>query len=139
MKSLFLPLITIAALSAYAGERSDERGQAVHTKNGTAVHTQNGTAAHKKGSGQATVHQTGSDTATTYKKAGTTTTTHATSADTVHAGTTTAVRTGTSTTVVHTNANWDDAYWSTNKYGYWNGQRGYWTIVNDKHVFVVTQ
>ena len=55
------------------------------------------------------------------------------------AGTTTAVKNGTSTAVVHTNANWDDAYWSTNKYGYWNGQRGYWTIVNGKHVFVVAQ
>jgi hypothetical protein len=139
MKVLFLPMIAVVALNAYAGERSGEKGQAAHTKNGTAVHTKNGMAVHQTGSGQATVHQTGSETATTYKKAGTTTTTHATNTETVHTGTTTAVKTGTGTTVVHTNANWDDAYWSTNKYGYWNGQRGYWTIVNGKHVFVVAQ
>jgi hypothetical protein len=139
MKVLFLPMLAVVALNAYAGERSGERGEVAHTKNGTAVHTKNGTAVHKTGSGQATVHQTGSETATTYKKAGTTTTTHATNTETVHTGTTTAVKAGTGTTGVHTNENWDDGYWSTNKYGYWNGQRGYWTIVNGKHVFVVAQ
>jgi hypothetical protein len=40
-------------------------------------------------------------------------------------------------TAVHTNANWDDAYWHSNKYGYWNGQRGYWHVVSGEHVFVV--
>jgi len=40
-------------------------------------------------------------------------------------------------TAVHTNHNWSDSYWHTNKYGYWNGQRGYWHVVNGKHVFVV--
>jgi hypothetical protein len=40
-------------------------------------------------------------------------------------------------TAVHTNYNWDDVYWHTHKYGYWNGQRGYWKVVNGKHVFVV--
>jgi hypothetical protein len=40
-------------------------------------------------------------------------------------------------TVVHTNRNWDDPYWSENKYGYWNGNRGYWQVVNGEHIFVV--
>ena len=42
-------------------------------------------------------------------------------------------------TAVHTNYNWNDPYWHTHKYGYWNGQRGYWHVVNGKHVFVVVQ
>ena len=42
-------------------------------------------------------------------------------------------------TVVHTNYNWNDPYWHAHKYGYWNGQRGYWKVVNGKHVFVVVQ
>jgi hypothetical protein len=40
-------------------------------------------------------------------------------------------------TAVHTNYNWDHAYWHSHKYGYWNGQRGYWHVVNGRHVFVV--
>ena len=40
-------------------------------------------------------------------------------------------------TAVHTNYNWSDPYWRSHKYGYWNGQRGYWHVVNGKHVFVV--
>jgi hypothetical protein len=40
-------------------------------------------------------------------------------------------------TVVHTNRNWNSAYWHTNKYGYWGGQRGYWRVAGGKHVFVV--
>ena len=40
-------------------------------------------------------------------------------------------------TAVHTNYNWSDPYWHSHKYGYWNGQRGYWRVVNGKHVFVV--
>jgi hypothetical protein len=40
-------------------------------------------------------------------------------------------------TVVHTNYNWNNAYWRTNKYGYWNGRRGYWHVVSGNHVFVV--
>jgi hypothetical protein len=40
-------------------------------------------------------------------------------------------------TAVHTNYNWNDPYWHSHKYGYWNGQRGYWHVVNGKHVFVV--
>jgi hypothetical protein len=44
---------------------------------------------------------------------------------------------GANGTAVHTNHYWNDTYWHTNKYGYWNGQRGYWHVVNGKHVFVV--
>jgi hypothetical protein len=35
------------------------------------------------------------------------------------------------------NRSWNDPYWHTHKYGYWNGQKGYWRIKNGKHVFVV--
>jgi hypothetical protein len=42
-------------------------------------------------------------------------------------------------TVVTKNYNWNDPYWHTHKYGYWKGQRGYWKVVNGKHVFVVVQ
>jgi hypothetical protein len=42
-------------------------------------------------------------------------------------------------TVVHTNYNWNNVYWRTNKYGYWNGQRGYWRVVNGNHIFVVVR
>jgi hypothetical protein len=38
---------------------------------------------------------------------------------------------------VHTSSNWNSAYWHSNRYGYWNGQRGYWNVVNGRHVFVV--
>jgi hypothetical protein len=54
----------------------------------------------------------------------------------VHGRRGTAVQTANGT-AVHTNHNWSDTYWHTNKYGYWNGQRGYWHVVNGKHVFVV--
>jgi hypothetical protein len=37
----------------------------------------------------------------------------------------------------YTNYNWDNVYWHSHKYGYWNGQHGYWHVVNGKHVFVV--
>jgi hypothetical protein len=40
-------------------------------------------------------------------------------------------------TAVHTNYNYDHVYWHTHKYGYWNNQRGYWHVVNGRHVFVV--
>ncbi|HWY93145.1 MAG TPA: hypothetical protein VNY04_09590, partial [Chthoniobacterales bacterium] len=42
-------------------------------------------------------------------------------------------------TAVHTDHNWNDVYWHTNRYGYWHGQRGYWTVRGGKHVFVVVQ
>jgi hypothetical protein len=48
----------------------------------------------------------------------------------------TAVHTG-GGTAVHTSYNWDNVYWHSHKYGYWNGQHGYWHVVNGKHVFVV--
>jgi hypothetical protein len=54
----------------------------------------------------------------------------------VHTRGGTAVHTG-GGTAVHANYNWDDVYWHSHKYGYWNGQRGYWHVVNGKHVFVV--
>ncbi len=63
----------------------------------------------------------------------------------VHTHHGTAVRTGNGTythvhgsgTVTHTNYNWNNSYWRSNKYGYWNGNRGYWRVVNGNHVFVV--
>jgi hypothetical protein len=39
--------------------------------------------------------------------------------------------------LIATNYNWDHAYWHSHKYGYWNGQRGYWRVTGGKHVFVV--
>jgi hypothetical protein len=42
-------------------------------------------------------------------------------------------------TVVHTNYNWNHAYWHSHKYGYWNGHRGYWHVVHGDHVFVVVE
>jgi hypothetical protein len=54
----------------------------------------------------------------------------------VHGRRGTAVQTANGT-AVYTNHNWSDTYWRTNKYGYWNGQRGYWHVVSGKHVFVV--
>jgi hypothetical protein len=42
-------------------------------------------------------------------------------------------------TAVHTNYNWNAPYWRTHKYGYWNGQRGYWAVRNGRHVFVVVR
>jgi hypothetical protein len=57
-------------------------------------------------------------------------------AEVVHGARGTAVHTG-GGTAVHTNYNYDHAYWHTHKYGYWNDQRGYWHVVNGRHVFVV--
>jgi hypothetical protein len=42
-------------------------------------------------------------------------------------------------TVIYKNCNWNDPYWHTHKYGYWNDQKGYWRIKNGRHVFVVVQ
>jgi len=56
----------------------------------------------------------------------------------VHGARGTAVR-GPNGAAVHTSHNWNDAYWHTNKYAYWHGQRGYWHVVNGEHVFVVVQ
>jgi hypothetical protein len=57
-------------------------------------------------------------------------------AEVVHGARGTAVHTG-GGTAVHTNYNYDHVYWHTHKYGYWNDQRGYWHVVNGRHVFVV--
>jgi hypothetical protein len=64
----------------------------------------------------------------------------------VHTHHGTAVHTGGGTyvhghggTAVHTNYNWDNAYWHGNKYGYWNGHRGYWHVVNGDHIFVIVE
>jgi hypothetical protein len=57
-------------------------------------------------------------------------------AEVVHGARGTAVRTGNGT-AVHTNYNYGHVYWRTHKYGYWNNQRGYWHVVNGRHVFVV--
>ena len=40
-------------------------------------------------------------------------------------------------TVVYKSYNWNDPYWHTHKYGYWNGQKGYWRVKNGRHLFVV--
>jgi hypothetical protein len=59
-------------------------------------------------------------------------------AEVVHGPRGTAVHAG-GGTAVHTDHNWNDVYWHTNRYGYWHGQRGYWTVRGGKHVFVVVQ
>jgi hypothetical protein len=114
-------LLTFLALSAastlYADTYQGKNGKAAHNQHGTAVQTKNGTAVHAKGS--STVHST--------KGAYHASETHGTVAHTNR------------TTAVHTNANWNDAYWHSNKYGYWNGHRGYWHVVSDQHVFVVIE
>jgi len=114
MKYLFI-FLAISATTLYADTYQGKNGKVAHNARGTAVQTSNGTAVHARGS--STVRSTNG----AY---------HATSS-------TTAVRRTTSTTAVHTNANWNSAYWHSNKYGYWNGQRGYWHVVSGQHVFVV--
>jgi hypothetical protein len=57
-------------------------------------------------------------------------------AEVVHGARGTAVHTG-GGTAVHTNYNYGHVYWHTHKYGYWNDKRGYWHVVNGRHVFVV--
>jgi hypothetical protein len=111
----FLMFLAISATTIYADTYQGKNGKVAHNSRGTAVQTSNGTAVHARGS--STVRSTNG----AY---------HATSS-------TTAVRRTTSTTAVHTNANWDNTYWHSNRYGYWNGQHGYWRRVGDRHVFVV--
>jgi hypothetical protein len=113
MKYLLI-FLAISATTLYADTYQGKNGKVAHNARGTAVQTSNGTAVHARGS--STVRSTNG----AY---------HATSS-------TTAVRT-TSTTAVHTNSNWNSAYWHSNRYGYWNGQRGYWKVVSGRHVFVV--
>jgi hypothetical protein len=113
-------------ISVHAETYEGKNGKAAHNKNGTAVQTSNGTAVHARGSGQATTHKAGS---------GANTTTYRTGAQTTNQ----TVHTGSSTAVVRTNSNWNSTYWSNHQYGYWNGQKGHWSVVGEKHVFVVIE
>jgi hypothetical protein len=36
----------------------------------------------------------------------------------------------------HRDHNWDDDYWHHEHYGYWHGDRGYWTYHHHKHVWI---
>jgi hypothetical protein len=114
MKYLLI-FLAFSASTLYADTYQGKNGKVAHNRAGTAVQTSNGTAVHAKDS--STVRSTNG----AYHASGT-------NGAAVHMN---------STTAVHTNANWDDAYWHSNKYGYWNEQRGYWHVVSGKHVFVV--
>jgi hypothetical protein len=121
MKYLLLFLALSASSTLYADTYQGKNGNVAHNQRGTAVQTSNGTAVHRRGS--STVRSTNG----AYHTSGTNGVYHTNGA---------AVRRS-STTVVHTNANWNDAYWHSNRYGYWNGRRGYWHLVSGNHVFVV--
>jgi hypothetical protein len=123
LRCLLLSRQTLPKQATTLPDMSGKNGKVAHNRAGTAVQTSNGTAVHAKGS--STVRSTNG----AYHASGT-------NGAAVHTNTTTAVHTN-STSAVHTNANWDDAYWHSNKYGYWNGQRGYWHVVSGQHVFVV--
>jgi hypothetical protein len=114
MKYLFI-LLALSATSLYADTYQGKNGKAAHNQHGTAVQTSNGTAVHARGS--PTVRTTNGD----YYASGT-------NGAAIHSNRTTAV---------HTNVNWNSTYWHSNRYGYWNGQRGYWNVVSGQHVFVV--
>jgi hypothetical protein len=122
IKSLLI-FLAFTATTLYAETYEGKNGKAAHNRYGTAVQTSNGTAVHARGS--STVHSTNG----AY---------HAAKANgaAVHTNNGTAVH-ASNGTGVHTDANWNDAYWHSNKYGYWNGQHGYWHLVNGNHVFVV--
>jgi hypothetical protein len=117
MKFIFVLLALSATTTLYADTYQGKNGRAAHNQNGTAVQTSNGTAVHRRGS--STVHSTNG----AYHAGGT-------NGAYVHTG---------GSTVVHTNSNWNNSYWHSNKYGYWNGHRGYWHVVNQQHVFVVVE
>jgi hypothetical protein len=121
MKYLLVLLALSASSTLYADTYQGKNGKAAHNQHGTAVQTSNGTAVHRKGS--STVRSTNG----AYHANGTNGAYH-TNGSAVHRS---------SATVVHTNTNWNNAYWHSNKYGYWNGQRGYWHVVNGTHIFVV--
>jgi hypothetical protein len=104
MKYLLI-FLAFSVTPLYADTYQGKNGKAAHTRNGTAVQTSNGTAVHARGSStvrttNGAYHATGTDGAA------------------VHTNNGTAVHTNTGA-AVHTNANWDDAYWHSNKYGYW--------------------
>jgi hypothetical protein len=114
MKYLLI-FLTFATATLYADTYQGTNGKVAHNRNGTAVQTSNGTAVHARGS--STVRSTNGA---------------------YHAGGTNGAVVHTNNgTAVHTNANWDNTYWHSNRYGYWNGQHGYWRRVGDRHVFVV--
>jgi hypothetical protein len=114
MKYLLI-FLTFATTALYADTYQGKNGKVAHNRNGTAVQTSNGTAVHTRGS--STVRSTNGA---------------------YHAGgTNRAVVHTNNGAVVHTNANWDNSYWHSNRYGYWNGQHGYWQLVGGRHVFVV--
>ena len=114
MKYLLI-FLAFSATTLYADTYQGKNSKAAHNRYGTAVQTSNGTAVHARGS--STVRSTN---------------------DAYHANGTNGAAIHTNNgTAVHTNANWNNAYWHSNKYGYWNGQRGYWNVVSVRHVFVV--
>jgi hypothetical protein len=121
MKYSLLVLALSAGSTLYADTYQGKNGKAAHNQRGTAVQTSNGTAVHRSGS--STVRSTNG----AY---------HAGGAHGVYHTNGGAVRRS-NTTVVRTNTNWNDAYWHSNRYGYWNGHRGYWRLVRGNHVFVV--
>jgi hypothetical protein len=123
MKYLVIFLALFATSSLYADTYQGENGKAAHTRNGTAVQTSNGTAVHRRGS--STVRTTNGS----YHANGT-------NGAAIHTNNGTAIHTSNGT-AVHTNANWNNSYWHSNRYGYWNGQRGYWSFVSGRHVFIV--
>jgi hypothetical protein len=120
MKYLLLLLAFSASSTLFADTYQGKNGKVAHNQRGTAVQTSNGTAVHKRGS--STVRSTNG----AYHAGGTNGVYH-TNGAAFHRG----------TTVVHTNSNWNDSYWHSNRYGYWNGHRGYWHVVSGDHVFVV--
>jgi hypothetical protein len=119
MKYLLFFLALSASSTLYADTYQGKNANVAHNRRGTAVQTSNGTAVHRRGS--STVRSTNG----AYHASGR-----------VYHTNGAAVR-GSNTTVVHTNANWNDSYWHSNRYGYWNGHRGYWHLVSGNHVFVV--
>jgi hypothetical protein len=122
MKYLLI-FLTFATANLYADTYQGKNGKVAHNRNGTAVQTSNGTAVHARGS--STVRSTNG----AYHAGGT-------NGAVVHTNNGTAVHTSNGT-AVRTNANWDNTYWHSNRYGYWNGQHGYWRLVGGRHVFVV--
>jgi len=119
MKCLLI-VLAFSATTIYADTHEGKNGKVAHNRNGTAVQTSNGTAVHARGS--STVRSTNG----AY---------HA-NRSAMQTNNGTAIHTNRGT-AVHTNANWDNTYWQSNRYGYWNGQRGYWHVVSGRHVFVV--
>jgi hypothetical protein len=120
MKYLLLLLAFSASSTLFADTYQGKNGKVAHNQRGTAVQTSNGTAVHRRGS--STVRSTNG----AYHASGTNGVYHTNGAS-VHR----------SSTVVRTNSNWNDSYWHSNRYGYWNGHRGYWHVVGSDHVFVV--